>query len=249
MIDRAGRSVRRQFPDAVLSIGHISRAGGGEIDRHASHESGRDADLAFYVKNHLGKPILADHFVPFRADGNAPSWPGATFDDARNWALVSALVNDPVARVSHIFVASPIRARLLAYAARMGAAESTRTRAAELMVQPQGSLPHDDHFHVRIACPPGMRECVENPVRKAAPRYAKVPKPQARNRGAIVAPPKPAAPSAPAPAHASPTTPTPDAAPASEKPVEDDGYFGSPSTPASLGAPNKPAIDDADGDF
>jgi penicillin-insensitive murein endopeptidase len=245
MIDRAARSVRHQYPDAVLSIGHISRAGGGEIDRHASHESGRDADLAFYVKNHLGKPILADHFVAFRGDGNAPTWPGASFDDARNWALVSALVNDPVARVSHIFVASPIRARLLAYAARMGAAESTRTRAAELMVQPHGSLPHDDHFHVRIACPPGMRECVENPVRKPAPRFAKVPKPQARNRGAIAAPakPAPAKPTTPTP------TPTPGAPPASEAAPEDDGYFGSPSMPAVLGAPNKPAVDDADGDF
>ena len=40
LIDRAGRNVRRQFPDAVMSVGHLSRRAGGDLDRHASHESG-----------------------------------------------------------------------------------------------------------------------------------------------------------------------------------------------------------------
>ena len=35
MIERAARSVRKQFPDAVLSVGHLSRQGGGDLDRHA----------------------------------------------------------------------------------------------------------------------------------------------------------------------------------------------------------------------
>jgi penicillin-insensitive murein endopeptidase len=36
-------------------------------------------------------------------------------------------------------------------------------RAAEIMQQPRGALPHDDHFHVRIACPAHMSGCIENP--------------------------------------------------------------------------------------
>ena len=32
------------------------------------------------------------------------------------------------------------------------------------MVQPHGTLPHDDHFHVRIACPGGHAGCIENPA-------------------------------------------------------------------------------------
>jgi penicillin-insensitive murein endopeptidase len=164
MLDRSARTVRRQFPDAVMSLGHISRQGGGELDRHASHESGRDADVQFYVRNEHGKPVYTDHFVPFRGDGTALAWAGARFDDARNWALVSAFLNDPVARVSHIFVATPIRARLLAYAAHAGVSQGLRDRAALTMVQPHGSLPHDDHFHVRISCPSGMQGCIENPT-------------------------------------------------------------------------------------
>lgn len=164
MIDRAARQVRRQFPDAVTSVGHLSKPGGGDLDRHRSHETGRDADIAFFVRSGSGRPLFASHFVPFDGEGKAPTWPGAYFDDAKNWALVSAMVTDPEARVTHIFVASPLRARLLAYAEKVGAPSSVRMRAAELLQQPHGALPHDDHFHVRIGCPVHMSVCVENPA-------------------------------------------------------------------------------------
>jgi penicillin-insensitive murein endopeptidase len=163
MIDRAARAVRRQFPGAVTSVGHLSREGGGELDQHRSHESGRDADVGFFVHSGSGRQLLPSHFVPFRADGSTLAWPGAYFDDARNWALVAALVTDRSAHVTHLFVASPLRARLLEYAERNGVDSTVRMRAAEVMQQPHGALPHDDHFHVRIACPVHMSGCVENP--------------------------------------------------------------------------------------
>jgi penicillin-insensitive murein endopeptidase len=168
MIDRAARAVHRQFPDAILSVGHLSRRGGGDIDRHASHESGRDADLSFYIRGQTKSPLYSDHMVSFRGDGTAPSWPGALFDDAKNWALISAIAQETHAHVTYIFVAAPLRARLLAYAAHIGAPLDVRNHAAELMVQPRGALPHDDHFHVRIACPTGMTECVELPTHPKA---------------------------------------------------------------------------------
>jgi penicillin-insensitive murein endopeptidase len=164
MVDRSARTVRKQFPDAVLSVGQLSRRGGGDIDRHASHESGRDADLSFYIRDQAHKPLYSDHMVSFRGDGTAPTWPGAFFDDARNWALVHAILQEDHARVTYIFVSAPIRARLLAYAARSGVSQALLRRAAELMVQPHGVLPHDDHFHVRIGCPAGMSACVELPT-------------------------------------------------------------------------------------
>jgi penicillin-insensitive murein DD-endopeptidase len=168
LIDHGARSVRKLLPDSVLSIGHLSRKGGGDLDRHASHESGRDADVGFYITNQQGKPIYADHFVRFLGDGTAPSWPGARFDDARNWAFVASIVADGRAHISYLFVASPLRARLLAYAQKIGAPYAIRVRASEVMAQPRGSLPHDDHFHVRISCPPFMEACVEYPTRTVA---------------------------------------------------------------------------------
>lgn len=178
MIDRSARDVAKKHPGSVMNLGHLSRRGGGEVDRHASHESGRDADIGFYVRSTAGKNLLSDGFVAFRSDGKASSWPGAMFDDARNWALVSALVTDPKARITHIFVATPLRERLLEYGRRIGAHADIQERARELLAQPKGSLPHDDHFHVRIGCPGGMTECVENPT---PPKHRE--NPVARGRG------------------------------------------------------------------
>ncbi len=244
MIDRAARSVRRQYPGTMLSVGHLSREGGGEVDQHRSHESGRDADVGFFVKAANGRQLMPARFVPFRGDGTAPTWPGAYFDDAKNWALVAALISDPEARVTHLFVAAPLRARLLAYAERMEVPAELRMRAAELMQQPHGTLPHDDHFHVRIACPAHMASCVENPAPR--PRPAAL---AARGRRGVVATPPPgtaarAAPSpgpiAPAPHHVPPAPPDlPAAAPAAAPPAADP----SETPPASLPA----QVDDVDG--
>ncbi|MBX3227312.1 MAG: penicillin-insensitive murein endopeptidase [Labilithrix sp.] len=214
MLDRAARIVHKQYPDAQMSIGHLSRPGGGEINRHASHESGRDADVGFYVRNQRGKTIYADHFVQFKGDGTAATWPGAQFDDAKNWQLVSTFVSDPHAHVTHIFVASPIRARLLQYAEKIGAPERIRNLAAQLMAQPRGSLPHDDHFHVRVACPPGSTElardkCVEIPL----PHHH-------RGSHSALANTKNAKPKSPARAPAKPTPPPPPARRPEPKPEE-----------------------------
>lgn len=188
MIDRAARTVTKKFPGSVLEVGHLSRSGGGDVGDHASHESGRDADLAFYVKNSEGKQVFSDSMVKFAGDGTASTWPGARFDDARNWTLISSIVQDN-ANVTHIFVSSPLRARLLAYAAKVGAPESVRARAAELMMQPHGSLPHDDHFHVRIGCPAGQRACIENPAPRKKMHITHVPTPKHRERTEPPAPP------------------------------------------------------------
>jgi len=163
LIDRAARRVARRFPDAVLSVGDLSRREGGELERHHSHKSGRDADLGFYLRTGSDKPLLPDRFVTFSARGQATDLLGAVFDDARNWALVEALIDDRETRVSHIFVARHIRARLLRHAERQGVAVGLRQRAAELMTQPSQAA-HDDHFHVRIGCPPDQGRCVEYAV-------------------------------------------------------------------------------------
>jgi penicillin-insensitive murein endopeptidase len=164
LLDRAARRVAHQFPDAVLSVGDLSRKRGGELDRHHSHESGRDADVGFYLRSAAKKPLLPDQFVAFSPTGYAKGLPGAVFDDARNWELIDALIDDPVTRVSHVFVAAHIRARLLRYAEQMGVDPRVRERAAEVMMQPRRA-PHDDHFHVRIACPKSQHgTCVEEAI-------------------------------------------------------------------------------------
>ncbi|MBK7402527.1 MAG: penicillin-insensitive murein endopeptidase [Myxococcales bacterium] len=164
LIDRSAREVKKRYPDAILGVGHLSKKGGGEIDHHHSHESGRDADLAFYLTDVAGRPALRERFVTIGVNGIANDGSHLRFDDGRNWALVTALLTDPRAKVTHVFVVSHLRARLLAYGARIGAPIALRNRVAEVLMQPHHALPHDDHFHVRIACPGGSPECVEYPL-------------------------------------------------------------------------------------
>lgn len=164
MIERSAKKVAKKNPGSVLGVGDISRKGGGDIFLHRSHESGRDVDIAFYVLDHKGKNLLPDTFVQFQGSIESNSMPGARFDVARNWQLVQAMLEDPVARVSHIFVADPLRRMLLAHA-RTRVSPALYNRAAVVMMQPSNALPHDNHFHVRISCPADMKKsCVEYPV-------------------------------------------------------------------------------------
>jgi penicillin-insensitive murein DD-endopeptidase len=59
--------------------------------------------------------------------------------------------------VRSIFVASWLKARLLAHAVRVNANKGVVERAAMVMMQPPNAEPHHDHFHVRIACVPAQK--------------------------------------------------------------------------------------------
>jgi penicillin-insensitive murein endopeptidase len=162
MIERAARGVARRHPGSVLELGDLSRRGGGEVRGHSSHESGRDADLGLYAVDAKGKQIHARTFVRFDSSLRSTNVRGARFDAARNWLLVQHLLTDPRARVSHIFIADPLRQALIAEAKRRGVSRALLTRAQLAMMQPSGAEPHDDHMHVRISCPRAdAGRCVE----------------------------------------------------------------------------------------
>lgn len=158
LLERAAYRVWRKHPGAKLSIGELSASRGGMIGGHNSHRNGRDADIAFYMLDAAGKPVSPFGFATFDANGmaRAPN-AGLRFDDARNWELVSRLVTDGEARVQYLFVANALKERLLREGAKRGASTSVLARAREVMVQPKGTNPHRNHFHVRIYCPPGDR--------------------------------------------------------------------------------------------
>lgn len=161
MIERAARGVARRYPGAVLDVGDISRRAGGEVHRHHSHESGRDADIGLYAVDAKGKQVHARGFIQFDARLGARNVPGARFDVARTWLLVQHMLTDPEARVSHIFIAEPLKHALLAEAKRRGVSRAVLTRAQLAMMQPTGVEPHDDHMHVRVSCPRASGGCIE----------------------------------------------------------------------------------------
>ncbi len=158
LLERAAYRVSRRLPGAKLSVGELSREGGGRIPGHASHQNGRDADVSFYMLDGRGRPHEPFAFAAFDANGRGtgPNR-GLTFDDARNWELVAKLVADGDARIQFIFVANHLKQRLLREGRRRGAPASVLARAERVLVQPAEGNTHENHFHVRIYCSPGNR--------------------------------------------------------------------------------------------
>jgi penicillin-insensitive murein endopeptidase len=154
MLERAAQRVGRRFPGSVLLVGDLSRREGGSLPGHASHESGRDADVGFYYTDAGGRVVRTERLVRVEPTGEAAATPRELrFDAARNWALVEAFLTDPEVIVQRIFVAEPVRRILLDYARSSRTPARLVARAARAMRQPTNGPPHDDHFHVRIACP------------------------------------------------------------------------------------------------
>lgn len=150
---RAGESVRSWLPDSPpLGVGDLSRAAGGPIRPYSrSHQSGRDADLAFYQVDEHGQPVPSEDLLPFDARGQAAEG-RLRFDARRTWLVVRALLEDPEVDVQWMFISNALRRELLDEAKRLGEPAALVERAANVLHQPTDSAPHDDHVHLRIRC-------------------------------------------------------------------------------------------------
>ena len=164
MLRRSARDIGRTVKGSIMLVGDLSAKKGGPLGGHRSHQTGRDADVAFYATDDKGKQITLDRFVAFRADGKATDGSPLRFDDHRNWLLVQSWIKDHRAGLSHIFVSTPLRKRLLRYARKHKRFAKHIPEALRLLKQPPRAGAHDDHFHVRISCPKKLREiCHEHP--------------------------------------------------------------------------------------
>ena len=154
-LERAASRVAVQRTGSVLWVGDLSARRGGRISGHASHRTGRDADLLLYMTTLDGVPVASPGFVPIEPDGlgfDAKTGRYLRFDVEREWLLVKALVEDNDARIQWIFVSEVLEALLIQWARARGETPETVWRAHEVMLQPRVSAPHDDHLHVRTSC-------------------------------------------------------------------------------------------------
>jgi penicillin-insensitive murein endopeptidase len=175
-LERAFASVEERFPGTPpLRVGDLSARGGGHLTHHASHRSGRDADLIFYALDARGEPAQGRGWLAYDRFGiaRAPSGtgPGAApgdaiffFDAARNWQLVRSLLADQSVLVQWIFCSNGVKSVLLRYAIDHEPDPAILLHAATVLHQPSNGRPHDDHFHVRVLCGPAERAggCGEN---------------------------------------------------------------------------------------
>lgn len=159
---RAAAAVDAQFPGVKTGIGNFSLETGGDISWSVSHNSGRDADIAFFFRDERGRHVAAPTLLTIGADGLSVRGRPWTLDVPASWAFVEALIRDTAMRVQWIFVSNPIRDRLLAYARSQGVDASVIAVAEQVLRQPGRAAPHDDHFHIRVHCT--VRDRVEGCV-------------------------------------------------------------------------------------
>ncbi len=185
VIERAAAAVAREYAGAVLAVADLSAQQGGAVPRHASHQSGRDADLIYYAIDRAGDPFRPDHYMAhFGSDGRAVSADSPVpasqiderfFDLQRNWALIAALVSDPDVRVTRIFVSSRVRSWLLAYARVSAVPQDLLDRVQGVLYTARDTSSHQDHMHIRVGCS-------ADDVEQGRCSDASAPRPRARRR-------------------------------------------------------------------
>lgn len=134
-------AVEARYPGSPrVVIGDLSNPRGGRLNRHRSHQTGRDADIGFYYRR--GE---IDSFVTARKKD---------LDLPRTWALVRALVTET--DVDRIFVDRSLIAVLYPQAVAEGEDRAWLNdifgRAGEKGII-QHERRHKDHLHVRFFNP------------------------------------------------------------------------------------------------
>ncbi|MFH0901589.1 MAG: penicillin-insensitive murein endopeptidase [Pseudomonadota bacterium] len=165
LLVHTARRVAGENPGSVLYVADLSPRRGGRSVWHRSHQNGRDADLLFFALDTRGRPArppaAMSEFSPEGIAGEGND--SLRFDVTRNWALVRALLEEQETPIQYVFVAESLKAILLDYAATIGESTDLVQRARAVLHQPSAALPHNDHLHVRIYCPPDDRRlgCVD----------------------------------------------------------------------------------------
>ncbi len=153
LVGRGARAVFEATGGAPLVVGDCSLEHGGATPRHASHRSGRDVDLLFYVLDRRGASVASRGFTPFDGAGRClADGCTLTLDVVRTWWLVRTLLASRRPAVQYVFVSEPLRALLLEHAARAQEHPALLRRARRILRQPGDAAAHDDHLHVRVYC-------------------------------------------------------------------------------------------------
>lgn len=136
-------TVHQIFPDTQpIIIGDISRRDGGRIQRHESHQGGRDVDFGFYYR---------EGSVNWWAPGSATN-----MDLPRNWALLRALVTRTDVEV--IFLDTRVQRVLWTYATEIGEDPAWLDRVFQFRRGYKNAIVqhipnHRTHYHVRFYSP------------------------------------------------------------------------------------------------
>lgn len=147
------RRVKDSFPGTHdILIGDLSRPGGGRFPPHESHQSGRDADVGYYLLSNNQNVTL--HRVK-----------SGEVDYAKTWALLRCHITSDV--VTRVYMDRNIQLGMVEWLRKKRSVDEGQLQrlfevegGEEALVQ--HAKDHDTHFHVRFACDAGQAECVHD---------------------------------------------------------------------------------------
>jgi penicillin-insensitive murein endopeptidase len=133
LLQRSALRLARDEPGAPLLVGSLSRQRGGRLPPHDSHQSGRDADLGFFMTDQEGEPTATTSFVELAPESGCGRHDGrlVCIDPRRTFQLVVALLEDDDVRVRWILMASDLRQLVLASGRRLDVPEELMHRVEE----------------------------------------------------------------------------------------------------------------------
>jgi len=152
LVRQAIADLHERYPSSTdVFVGDFSGVMGGRIQHHLSHQTGRDVDLAYFLK---GNPSV-DDFVEVTPE---------TVDVEKSWQLLESCLR--TGRVKFAFMDYGLQPLFRAHAESLGYPPDDLDELfqypREVTVR-EGVIRHvkghADHLHVRFSCPPGDAYC------------------------------------------------------------------------------------------
>lgn len=153
LLQRTGDQLNRQF-SKMLYIANLSAQNGGvltaiingKLTKHASHQNGLDADLAYPTDiAHLKFPLV----VKMKPNQYFPK----NYSIEKTYGLIQFLFTQKDIPVDRFFIDQKIKADLCAFAiAKNDFTNENKVQSKALFENIQHVAGHGDHFHVRIKC-------------------------------------------------------------------------------------------------
>ena len=146
LIRLAIADLHERFPDSTdVFVGDLSGPIGGRILHHLSHKTGRDVDLAYFLKGNAS----VDDFVEVTPE---------TVDVEKSWQLVESFLR--TGRVQFVFIDYGLQPLFRAHAEAQGYPPEDLDHLFQYprdVHDREGLIRHvkghADHIHVRFACP------------------------------------------------------------------------------------------------
>ena len=150
------RVLESETPYERIQIGDIAQSGGGFLSKHASHQTGLDADVV-YMRNDFRETAAERGFdASFDEHFVKAGVVTKNLDAVRMWWVWRFLHR--TGKIDRIFVDPKIKAYFCHHSTILDPDDKEERYGVLRMLRPYPE--HDDHFHMRLVCPSDDLKCV-----------------------------------------------------------------------------------------